>query len=95
MYEKDILEKRTSITGRFRNWLYIAAHRHAVDEFATSNDVPSNPNSFVVQEPVDKCFAGSEDTTFDADEFYALSILHLAVGRVHRHLIEKESRIFG
>ncbi len=25
MYERDILEKRPAITGKFRNWLYIAA----------------------------------------------------------------------
>jgi hypothetical protein len=87
MYERDILEKRTSITGRFRNWLYIAARRHAVDEWRNIQRRPEHPTSFEVWEPVDQRFAGSEDTPFDADEFYALSILHMAVGRVHRHLI--------
>ena len=33
MYERDILEKRPAITGRFRNWLYVAARHHAVDEW--------------------------------------------------------------
>jgi len=87
MYEKDILEKRTSITGRFRNWLYIAAHRHAVDEWRNIQRRHEQPVSFEVQEPVDQRFAGSADTPFEADEFYALSILHMAVGRVRGHLI--------
>ena len=33
LYERDILEKRPAITGRFRNWLYVAARHHAVDEW--------------------------------------------------------------
>ncbi len=87
MFEKDILKKRPSITGRFRNWLYIAARRHAVDEWRNIQRRPEHPDSFELREPVDLRFAGSEDTPFEADEFYALSILHMAVGRVRSHLI--------
>ena len=36
MYERDILEKRPAITGKFRNWLYVVARRHAVDEWRKS-----------------------------------------------------------
>ena len=43
MYERDILGKRPAITGRFRNWLYVAAHRHAIDNGARASDVPSVP----------------------------------------------------
>jgi len=87
MFEKDILKKRTSITGRFRNWLYIAARRHAVDEWRNIQRRPEHPDSFEMREPVDQRHAGSEDTPFEADELYALSILHMAVGRVRSHLI--------
>ena len=40
MYERDILENRPAITGRFRNWLYVAARRHAIDEWRKSHRRP-------------------------------------------------------
>jgi len=89
MYERDILEKRPAITGRFRNWLYVAARRHAVDEWRKIQRRPEHPDAFDVLEPVDPHVACSEDPQFDADEFYALSVLHMTVGRVKKHLLEE------
>jgi DNA-directed RNA polymerase specialized sigma24 family protein len=33
MYERDFLDNRPAITGKFRSWLYVAARRHAIDEW--------------------------------------------------------------
>jgi len=89
MYERDILEKRPAITGRFRNWLYVAARRHAVDEWRKAQRRPERPDAFEHQEPVDTRLASPEEPTFDADEFYALSVLHMTVGKVRKHLMEE------
>jgi len=89
MYERDILEKRPAITGRFRNWLYVAARRHAIDEWRKTQRRPERPDAFEVMEPVDPRLAGSEDAPFGADEFYALSVLHMTVERVKKHLIDE------
>jgi hypothetical protein len=89
LYERDILAKRPAITGRFRNWLYVAARHHAVDEWRKSHRRPERADAFETVEPVDPRLAGSEDAAFDADEFYALSILHMTVQRVRKHLIEE------
>ena len=51
--------------------------------------VPSAPDAFEAMEPVDPRPGGSEEAPFDADEFYALSVLHMTVGRVHKHLLEE------
>jgi DNA-directed RNA polymerase specialized sigma24 family protein len=89
MYERGILEKPPQITGRFRNWLYVAARRHAVDEWRKTHRRPERPDSFESQEPADPRATGPEDGPFDADEFYALSILHMTVGRVRKHLLDE------
>jgi DNA-directed RNA polymerase specialized sigma24 family protein len=89
MFERDILEKRFTITGRFRNWLYVAARHHALDEWRR---VQRRPEHLSVPSPQDhpgRRPADSEDAAFDSDEFYALSVLHLAVRRVRKHLIEE------
>ena len=88
MYKQDILEKRPAIKGRFRNWLYVAARRHGVDEWRKQkrrheqSAAPGDP------EPADPGFGGPDDAPFDADLFYALSILHMTVARVRKHLME-------
>ena len=89
MYQKGILENRPEITGRFRNWLYVAARRHAVDEWRKIQRHPERTDSFEAHDPVDRRLACSEDAPFDADEFYALSVLHMTVGRVHKHLLQE------
>jgi hypothetical protein len=89
MYERDILGKRPAITGRFRNWLYVAARRHAIDEWRKSQRRPERTDAFETIEPVDPRPGGPEEAPFDADEFYALSVLHMTVGRVHKHLLEE------
>ena len=89
LYQRDILAKRPAITGRFRNWLYVAARHHAVDEWRKSQRRPERPDAFETMEPADLRLADSEDPAFDADEFYALSILHMTVQRVRKHLIEE------
>jgi hypothetical protein len=87
MYDRGFLAKRPLITGRFRDWLYVAARRHAVDEWRKTQRRPEHSNAFDVHEPVDQNVRGLEHSTFDADELYALSVLHLTVGRVHRQLL--------
>jgi DNA-directed RNA polymerase specialized sigma24 family protein len=89
LYERDILAKRPAITGRFRNWLYVAARHHAVDEWRKSQRRPERPDAFETVEPADPRHADSDDPAFDADEFYALSVLHMTVERVRKHLIEE------
>jgi DNA-directed RNA polymerase specialized sigma24 family protein len=89
MYERDILENGPEITGRFRNWLYVAARRHAVDEWRKIQRRHERPDAFEAMEPADARPAGADDTPFDADEFYALSVLHMTVGRVRKHLLEE------
>jgi DNA-directed RNA polymerase specialized sigma24 family protein len=89
MYERDILDRRPAITGKFRNWLYVAARRHAVDEWRKRHRRPERSSAPGDPEPVDPNSPGAEDSPFDADEFYALSILHMTVARVRKHLIEE------
>jgi DNA-directed RNA polymerase specialized sigma24 family protein len=89
MYERDILDKRPAITGKFRNWLYVAARRHAVDDWRKSQRRAERSMSACDAEPVDTALPGVDDANFDADEFYALSILHLTVSRVRKHLVEE------
>ena len=88
MYKQDILEKRPAIKGRFRNWLYVAARRHGVDEWRKLNRRHEQSAAPGDPEPVDPGFGGPDDAPFDADLFYALSILHMTVARVRKHLME-------
>ncbi len=88
MYKQDILEKRPAIKGRFRNWLYVAARRHGVDEWRKLNRRHEQSAAPGDPEPVDPGVGGPDDAPFDADLFYALSILHMTVARVRKHLME-------
>jgi hypothetical protein len=89
MYERDILDNRPTITGKFRNWLYVAARRHAIDEWRKSHRRPERSTAAGDPEPADPGGPGAEDAPVDADLFYALSILHMTVARVRKHLIEE------
>ncbi len=89
MYERDILDKRPEITGKFRNWLYVAARRHAIDEWRKSHRRPERTGSPGDPEPADPGYPGGEEASLDADLFYALSILHMTVARVRRHLLKE------
>jgi hypothetical protein len=40
-------------------------------------------------EPVDPAVAGADDAPFNADEFYALSILYVTIARVRKHPVEE------
>ena len=82
MYERGILDKRPEITGKFRNWLYVAARRHAIDEWRKNNRRPERTASPGDPEPADPGYPGGEEAPLDADLFYALSILHMTVARV-------------
>ena len=89
LYERDILKNRPAITGRFRNWLYVAARHHAVDEWRKSQRRRDPHRSFEADEPADPRVPGADDAPFDADEFYALSVLHMTVSRVRKHLLDE------
>jgi DNA-directed RNA polymerase specialized sigma24 family protein len=89
MYEHDLLANPPRITGRFRHWLYSAARNHALDEWRKIQRRREHPDPFDVREPVDSRAPGQDDGPFDADELYALSVLHLAVSRVRKHLLEE------
>jgi DNA-directed RNA polymerase specialized sigma24 family protein len=89
MYQRDFLANRPAIEGRFRNWLYVAARYHALDEYRKIRRRPERPDAFEVQEPADPHPNDPDDLPFDADEFYALSVLHLTVSRVRKHLLEE------
>src|SRR3954466_12608859 len=45
LYERDFLDNRPVIVGRFRNWLYVAARRHAVDELRKVQRRREHPDS--------------------------------------------------
>ena len=87
LYERDILEHRPAITGRFRNWLYVAARNFAVDEWRKTQRGSERLGSLNFHEPADPRFDHGDGAPFDADEFYALSVLHMTVRRVQKHLI--------
>ena len=89
MYERDFLANRPAIEGRFRNWLYVAARNHALDEFRKVRRRAERLDAFEVQEPADPRPNDPDDLPIDADEFYALSVLHLTVSRVRKHLLEE------
>ena len=72
MYERDILDNRPTITGKFRNWLYVAARRHAIDEWRKSHRRPERSTAAGDPEPADPGGPGAEDAPVDADLFYAL-----------------------
>ena len=90
LYERDILEKRPAITGRFRNWLYVAARHHAVDEWRKSQRRSGAAGRVRGRSsPPIRASTAPDDAPFDADEFYALSVLHMTVRRVHKHLLDE------
>src|SRR5262249_52950486 len=69
--------------------LYVAARYHALDEYRKIRRRPERPDAFEVQEPADPRPNDPDDPPFDADEFYALSVLHLTVSRVRKHLFDE------
>jgi DNA-directed RNA polymerase specialized sigma24 family protein len=92
LFEKNILEARAAIKGPFRNWLYVAVKHHAIDQ--SRKEARHHGRNGVLHgddEPADPRARDPErdETPFDADEFYALSVIHLAVSRVRKHLIEE------
>ena len=89
LYERDILGNRPAITGRFRNWLYVAARHYAVDEWRKTQRRTQRVDRFEVRDAADSRGEMADDAPFDADEFYALSVLHMTVRRVHKHLLEE------
>jgi DNA-directed RNA polymerase specialized sigma24 family protein len=89
MYEREILQRPPIITGRFRNWLYAAARHHAIDEWRKRARRPDHGDAFETIEPVAANAGSLDDAPFDADELYALSVLHMTVQRVHKHLHEE------
>ncbi|MGP0068242.1 MAG: RNA polymerase sigma factor [Isosphaeraceae bacterium] len=89
MFERDILANRLEIEGRFRNWLYVAARHHALDEWRKIHRHRERTDAFDVREPADPRAADPGEGPFDADEHYALSVLHMTVGRVRKHLLDE------
>ena len=89
LYERDLLANRPAITGRFRDWLYVAARHHAIDIWRKAQRRRERAEAFDVNEPADPRVEARGDGPFDADECYALSVLHLTVGRVRKHLLQE------
>jgi hypothetical protein len=89
LYERRILENRPAITGRFRNWLYVAARHHAVDEWRKSKRRRTRVGAIDAGQAADPRLDGGDDSPYDADEFYALSVLHMTVRRVRKHLLDE------
>src|SRR5262249_37328094 len=87
MYERDILANPPAITGRFRNWLYVAARRHAIDEWRRSRRRPDRPGEPAAAEPADPHATGPDAAPFHAEETYALSVLHMTISRVRKLLL--------
>ena len=96
LYERDILKNPPAITGKFRNWLYVAARHHAVDEWRKSGRQRARQGLFQADEPPDLRVDAADDVPFDADEFYALSILaYDGQARTPSTCSTKESRSTG
>ena len=89
LYERDLLANRPAITGRFRDWLYVAARHHAIDGWRKIHRRRERADAFDVHEPADPRADARGETPFDADECYALSVLHMTVGRVRKHLLQE------
>ena len=89
LYERDLLANRPAITGRFRDWLYIAARHHAIDGWRKIHRRRERADAFDIHEPADPRADARGETPFDADECYALSVLHMTVGRVRKHLLQE------
>jgi DNA-directed RNA polymerase specialized sigma24 family protein len=89
LYERDLLANRPVIAGRFRDWLYVAARNHALDEWRKLQRRRERPETFEVHEPADPRADVPHNLPFDADECYALSVLHLTVNRVRKHLLQE------
>jgi hypothetical protein len=90
LYERNFLKTRPAITGRFRNWIYVAARRHAIDEWRKVDRRPERADSFSfdIDGPIHSRAVAADDGPFDPDEVHALSVLHLALLRLKKHLIE-------
>jgi hypothetical protein len=88
LYERDLLAKQPTITGRFRDWLYVSARHHALDEWRKTQRRSERLDAIEADESADLRNESSEELPFDADEIYALSILQMAVARVRKHLVE-------
>jgi hypothetical protein len=89
MCERDLLASRPAIEGKFRNWLYCAAKNHAVDEWRKIKRRPERLDAFAAAEPADRRASTPDEAPFDADELYALGVLHLTIGRVRKHLLQE------
>ena len=90
LYERDILEKRPAITGRFRNWLYVAARapcRRRVAEVAAAaragwmHSTPKSPPTPAPKRPTTLRSTPMSSTP--------LSVLHMTVDRVRKHLLDE------
>ncbi len=77
------------VEGTFRKWLYVAARNHAIDEHRRVARRREVTRSFGVEGVAEPWSIPRDDTPFDADQLYALSILHLTINRVRKHLIEE------
>lgn len=89
LYERDLLANRPAITSRFRDWLYVAARNHALDHWRKVHRRKERTGALDANEPADPRAGGRADAPFDADECYALSVLHMTVGRVRKHLLQE------
>jgi hypothetical protein len=87
--ERDLLANRPAITGRFRDWLYVSARNHALDDLRKRQRRRERPDAFEAHDPADPRADVHPDAPFDADECYALSVLHVTVGRVRKHLLQE------
>ncbi len=54
LYEHDLLANRPAITGRFRDWLYVAARHHAIDESRKVQRRRERADAFEGLEPADR-----------------------------------------
>ena len=71
LYERDFLANRPAITGRFRNWLYVAARRHAIDGGGRTIAGPGPRAAAGDSMPPTGARRDPDDAPFDADELYA------------------------
>ena len=91
MVERDILSNRPAIEGAIsRNWpLCCGPDISALDGLRKVQRRRERHDAFEDREPADPRGAAPDEEPFDADESYALSVLHMTVRRVRKHLLEE------
>lgn len=82
MLQKDLLNNRPTLKGRFRDWLFMSVKNHAIDEYRRRSRRPERTDPFETNEPASP--AGGGSVAAEGDALYALGLLNLTLRRVRK-----------